>query len=158
MDAGNLQRSRIDGFALSTFASTPDTAAFYANRLGLSLDWLADLPMGGAAEIIAMRRAAEAVLCGDANIVACVGADAMTKADFQSLVNDYSSWTCEFVWPYGAGGPTTVFCVDHRLLHAQVRRYARRFRPDMFEPAASRKWKSPGAPAPPIDHGAISSC
>ncbi|MBM3395127.1 MAG: thiolase family protein, partial [Betaproteobacteria bacterium] len=68
-DSG-LDKARIDGFSLSSFSVAPDTAVSVTQQLGLSPRWLDHVPMGGASGVVALRRAARAVQCGDADVVA----------------------------------------------------------------------------------------
>jgi acetyl-CoA acetyltransferase len=107
--AGGLDKSAIDGLAIASYTLAPDNAAALCEQLGLSVRWLDQYPLGGASAIVALRRAARAVQCGDADIVACLGADVMTRENFAHLVNDFSRYTRDYVQPYGAAGPNGVF-------------------------------------------------
>src|SRR6267143_4797996 len=70
-----IDKDRVDGLCVSSFSLAPDTAVGLIQHLGLSPRWLDHIPMGGASGIVALRRAARAVQCGDAGIVACIAAD-----------------------------------------------------------------------------------
>lgn len=107
----NLQKSDIDGLAFSSFTLKPDTAVALTAHFGLSPRWLEDIPMGGASGVIAMRRAARAIQMGDAEIIACIGADTANAQSFSSLVADFSLFSRDAVYPYGAGGPNAVFAM-----------------------------------------------
>ena len=67
-----LQPSDIDGLTVSSFTLHPDSAVGFTQHAGLTLGWLEHLPMGGASGVIALRRAARAIQCDDAKIVACL--------------------------------------------------------------------------------------
>src|SRR5881398_3316186 len=75
LEAAHLDKASIDGLCFSSFTLAPDTAVALTQHLGLSLRWLDHIPMGGAAGIVALRRAARAVQCGDAHAVACLAGD-----------------------------------------------------------------------------------
>jgi acetyl-CoA acetyltransferase len=107
----NLDKADIDGLCFSSFTLAPDTAVGVTQHLGLSLRWLDHIPMGGAAGIVALRRAVRAVEAGDAQVVACVGADTHSPAAFESTLGNFSRFTRDAVWPYGAGGPNASFAL-----------------------------------------------
>jgi acetyl-CoA acetyltransferase len=111
LDTSGLQKSEIDGLALSSYSNTPDSAAVMAEYFGLELSWLVDLPMGGASGVIALMRAARAVQGGDAEVIACIGADTLMGDDFKKLIDNFSSFSRDYVKPYGAAGPTQVFAL-----------------------------------------------
>ena len=67
--------------------------------------------MGGASGVIAMRRAARAVQAADAKIVACIGGDTCHSGSFRQLVANFSRFSKDAVYPYGAGGPNSVFAL-----------------------------------------------
>src|SRR5512138_3009918 len=67
-----LKKEEIDGFSISSFTLSPDTAIGLTQHLGLSPRWLDHVPLGGASGVVALRRAARAVQCGDAEFVVCV--------------------------------------------------------------------------------------
>src|SRR5687767_12999282 len=73
--ASGVAKEDIDGLSLSSFSLAPDTAVGVTQHLGLSPRWLDHMPTGGASGVMCLRRAARAVQAGDADIVACVGAD-----------------------------------------------------------------------------------
>ena len=109
LSAAHLEKSALDGLCFASFTLAPDTAVALTQHLGLSLRWLDDIPMGGAAGIVALRRAVRAVESGDAEIVACVGADTHAPDTFNTTLSSFSQFTQDAVWPYGAGGPNASF-------------------------------------------------
>lgn len=70
-----------------------------------------DISLGGASGGVALNRAARAVQAGDASIVACIAADTNLKDGFRDLVANFSRASSDGVYPYGAGGPTSVFAL-----------------------------------------------
>src|SRR5690554_3872129 len=109
-----IAKEDVDGFALSSFTLAPDTAVAMTAHLGISPRWLEDIPLGGASGLVAMRRAARAVQAEDAEIVACIAADTSRPGAFRDLVANFSVFSREAVYPYGAGGPNAVFAMITR--------------------------------------------
>jgi len=109
LEGSGLKKLDIDGLCLSSFTLAPDSAVGLTQHLGLSLRWLDHIPMGGAAGIVALRRALRAVQSGDASIVACVAADTNHLDSFQSTLSSFSQFARDAVYPYGAGGPNASF-------------------------------------------------
>ena len=115
--ASKLAKRDIDGLALASYSLAPDLASTMAEHFGLELGWVADLLMGGSSGVIALRRAARAVQCGDAEVVACIGADALAGSDFKKLIDNFTSFSRDYVNPLGAAGPNGVFALitDHYM-------------------------------------------
>ena len=109
-DAG-LDKSAVDGFSLSSFSLAPDTAPSVTESLGLTLRWLANIPFGGASGVIAAKRAARTIQAGDANVVACIGADTLGPEEFKNLVANFSNATKDASYPYAGGGPNLAFAL-----------------------------------------------
>jgi acetyl-CoA acetyltransferase len=106
-----IAKDRIDGLCVSSFSLAPDTAVGLTQHLGLSPRWLDHIPMGGASGIVALRRAARAVQCGDADIVACIAADTNHPDTFRQNTANFSQFARDAVYPYGAGGPNASFAM-----------------------------------------------
>ncbi len=107
--ATGLERDAIDGFCFASFSAGPDTAVGMIQHLGLSPRWLDHLPTGGASGVMALRRAARAVQCGDAEVVACVAADTNRLDSFRKTLANFSRFSQDAVYPYGFGGPNATF-------------------------------------------------
>src|SRR6201999_2290923 len=90
LQAAHLEKAALDGLCFSSFTLGPDSAVGLTQHLGLSLRWLDHIPMGGAAGIVALRRALRAVQSGDASIVACVGADTNRIDTFRTTIGNFS--------------------------------------------------------------------
>jgi len=84
MQRTGLAKHEIDGLCVSSFTLAPDTAVGLTQHLGLTLRWLDHIPMGGACGIVALRRAARAVQCGDADAVALAEGSIQTTATARS--------------------------------------------------------------------------
>lgn len=109
LDTSQLQKGEIDGLCLSSFSLAPDSAVGLTQHLGLSLRWLDHLPVGGAAGVVSLRRALRAVQAGDAEVVACIGADTNHVNSFRLMLGSFSQFAQDAVFPYGAGGPNASF-------------------------------------------------
>ena len=106
-----LRPKDIDGLAVSSFTVGPDTAIGLTQHLGLSPRWLDHVPLGGASGIVALRRAARAVQAGDADIVACIGADTNHVDSFRKTLSTFSRFAQDAVYPYGSGGANASFAL-----------------------------------------------
>jgi acetyl-CoA acetyltransferase len=103
----------------SSFTLGPDTSVAFTQQVGLSPRFLEWLPMGGACGVIALRRAARAVQSGDADIVACIAGDTANETSFRDLLANFSSFSRDAVYPYGAGGPNASFAlIADAYMHA----------------------------------------
>ena len=104
----------IDGLSLSSFTVGPDTAIGLTQHLGLSPRWLDHVPLGGASGVVALRRAARAVQCGDAEFVVCVAGDTNQVDSFRRMLSTFSRFAQDAVYPYGSGGPNASFALITR--------------------------------------------
>ncbi|WP_047459801.1 thiolase family protein [Rhizobium rhizogenes] len=113
-DGAGVDHQKFDGFAVSSFTMGPDTAIALTQHFGLTPRWLDHVPMGGAAGIVSIRRAARAVQAGDADIVACVAADTNQVDTFRKTLANFSRFAQDASYPYGAGGPNASFALIAR--------------------------------------------
>ncbi|MBV8619455.1 MAG: thiolase family protein [Curvibacter sp.] len=122
--ASGLEKQALDGLTVSSFSLAPDTAVGVTQHLGLSPRWLDHLPTGGASGVMALRRAARAVQCGDADVVACVAADTNHVDSFRQMLGSFSDFARDASYPYGAGGPNAVFAfiTEHYMRRFGARR------------------------------------
>lgn len=111
LKASSLNKRDLDGLGVSSFTLFPDTAVGLTQHLGLSPRWLDHLPFGGASGVIALRRAARAVQCGDASVVACVAGDTNHVDSFRQNLANFSRFARDAVYPFGAGGPNANFAL-----------------------------------------------
>jgi acetyl-CoA acetyltransferase len=111
LQGSGLHKNELDGLAVTSMSLAPDSVPAMVEHLGLSPRWLESVPYGGASGVIALQRAARAVQCGDAEIVACIAGDTMAPGVFAKQASRFSSFSMEGVWPYGAGGPNAVFAL-----------------------------------------------
>jgi acetyl-CoA acetyltransferase len=123
LDHSGLEKSAIDGLCFSSFTLAPDSAVGLTQHLDISLRWLDHIPMGGASGMVALRRASRAVEAGDAEVVACIAADTNSLGTFNSTLGEFSQFSQDAVWPYGAGGPNQSFAF---LTDYYIREYGAR--------------------------------
>lgn len=114
-----LQKQDIDGVCVSSFTLGSDTAVGVMQHFQMSPRFLEHIPMGGASGIVALRRAARAVQCGDANVVACIAGDTNHRDSFKNTVSGFSRFSQDAVYPYGAAGPNGSFALltDYYMQH-----------------------------------------
>ena len=122
--AAGIAKDDVDGFCVSSFTLAPDSAIGLMQHLGASPRWLDHIPMGGASGAVALRRAARAVQSGDAEIVACIGADTNHVDTFRQTIATFSQFANDAVYPYGSGGPNSsfAFLTDHYVRTFGARR------------------------------------
>jgi acetyl-CoA acetyltransferase len=106
-----VRPDEIDGLTVSSFTLHPDSAVGFAQHSGLDLRWLEHIPMGGASGIVALQRAARAVQCGDANIIACLAGDTNQLDSFRQTLSRFSNFSNDAAWPYGSGGANGYFAL-----------------------------------------------
>lgn len=111
LESAGLEKAAIDGLCLGSFTLAPDSAVAVTQYLGLSPRWLDFLPIGGMSGVVALRRALRAVESGDAEVVACVGADTNHPDSFRKNLENFSTFARDAVLPYGSGGPNANFAL-----------------------------------------------
>ncbi|MGR3563210.1 MAG: thiolase family protein [Heliomarina sp.] len=111
LDAAGLRKEDIDGLSVASFTLFPDSPVGLSQHLGVTLRWLDSIPMGGASGVVALRRAARAVQAGDAEIVACVAGDTNHIDSFRKLLSSFSRFAMDAAYPYGYGGPNSMFAL-----------------------------------------------
>ena len=109
-----LRPADIDGLSVASFTIAPDSAIGLTQHFGLSPRWLDTVPLGGAAGVVALRRAARAVQAGDADFVACVAGDTNHIDSFRRSLATFSRFAQDAVYPYGSGGPNASFALITR--------------------------------------------
>ena len=117
LDESGIDKDEVDGLCVSSFQLVPDTAVGLTQHLGVSPRWLDHIPMGGACGVVALRRAARAVQCGDAEVVACLAGDTNHVDTFRRMLGSFSQYAQDAVYPYGSGGPNAnfAFLTDHYM-------------------------------------------
>ena len=111
LDAAGVRKDELDGMSLASFTLFPDSPVGLTQHLGLTLRWLDAVPMGGASAVVSLRRAARAVQAGDASIVAVLGGDTNQIDSFRKLLSGFSRFAIDASYPYGYGGPNSMFAL-----------------------------------------------
>lgn len=114
IDSAGIEARAIDGLIVSSFTLQPDSAVGLTQHFGLSTRWLDTIPLGGVGGMAALRRAARAVQAGDADIIACVGADTNHVDSFRRTLENFSRFAQDAAYPYGAGGANASFALIAR--------------------------------------------
>ena len=129
LNLSGLEKRAVDGLALSSFSLEPDSAIALTQHFNLEPRWIEQINLGGVSGLVALRRAARAVQAGDAEIVACIGGDTAHHRSFEHVAANFSAWSVDAVFPYGAGGPNMPFSLitEHymRAYGAQREDFAR---------------------------------
>ncbi len=119
LQQSGLDKKAVDGVCVSSFTLGSDTAVGLMQHFQMSPRFLEHIPMGGASGVVALRRAARAVQCGDATIVACLAGDTNHPDSFKNTVSGFSRFSQDAVYPYGAAGPNGSFALltDYYMRH-----------------------------------------
>ncbi|MCC7412323.1 MAG: thiolase family protein [Gammaproteobacteria bacterium] len=120
IDASGIHKRDIDGLAVSSFSLAPDTAVSMTEHFGMSVRYVEQLVTGGASGVMALKHAARAIQCGDADIVACIAGDTCRPGMFADLVANFSRFSRDAVHPYGGAGPNGVFAMITRAYMEQT--------------------------------------
>lgn len=117
LEQSRFAKAAVDGLSVASFSLGPDSAVALTQHFGFCTRWLDHVPMGGASGVVSLRRAARAVQSGDADIVACVAGDTNPRDGFRDLVRNFSRFSQDAVYPYGAAGPngSFAFLTDHYM-------------------------------------------
>lgn len=118
--ASGLSHRDFDGFSLASFSMAPDSAIGLTQHFGLSPRFLDFLPLGGVAGVAGLRRAARLVQAGDADVVACIAADTNAPQSFRQGLENFSRFSQDAVYPYGAGGPNVSFALIAQAYMAET--------------------------------------
>ncbi|WP_326523036.1 thiolase family protein [Sphingomonas sp.] len=121
IERAGIEKRAIDGLATTSFTLGPDTTIALTEHFDLVPRWIEWIPTGGASGVMALRRAARAVQDGDCDIVACIAGDTTDRAAFGRLIRDFSTFSTQAVYPYGAAGPNGSFAL---ITDNYMRRYS----------------------------------
>lgn len=106
-----IAHTDMDGLSIASFGLAPDSGISLTQHFGMSVRHLDTVPLGGAAAIVSLRRAARAVQAGDADVVACIGADTNRPDSFRQSLANFSRFAQDAVYPMGAGGANASFAL-----------------------------------------------
>ena len=142
IQTAGIAKDDVDGLSFTSMSMAPDSAPGLVDQYGCSPRWLESVQCGGASGIIALQRAARAVQCGDADIVACIAGDMHKKGSFHKLASQFSRFAMDALHPYGAAGPNAVFAL---ITRAYMERYGVR-REDFGRLCVSQRRNAAGNP------------
>jgi acetyl-CoA acetyltransferase len=109
VESSGINKSDIDGLGVASFTLAPDSVIGLAQQFNMAPSWIEQFHTGGASGVMALQRAARAVQAGDAEIIACIGADTNPRGGFKDTIANFSTQSKYAVYPYGATGPNSVF-------------------------------------------------
>ena len=112
--SAGVQKSEIDGLAISSTTLPPDNAVTAAEYLGLGLSWANVSTAGGAGAVISAINAVEAVESGKATYVLCLAGCAQDMAFFQNRINRFNGAVADYLAPHGFGGMNGLFAIVTR--------------------------------------------
>lgn len=117
IERSGLAKRDIDGLSASSFSLAPDGVVSFAEQVRLTPRYIDWQPTGGASGVLAIRRAARAIQCGDADVIACIAGDTSRPGSFADLIDNFSSFSSAAIVPLGATGPNGPFALitDHYL-------------------------------------------
>ena len=112
--SAGVDKSEIDGLAISSTTLPPDNAATAAEYLGLALSWANVSTAGGAGAVISSINAVEAIEAGKANYVLCLAGGAQDMASFQNRITKFNAAVVDYLTPHGFGGMNGLFAIITR--------------------------------------------
>lgn len=111
VEVSGISHRDMDGLSVASFGLGPDSAISLTQHFGMTVRHLDTVPLGGAAAIGSLRRAARAVQAGDVHVVACIGADTNQPDSFRKALAGFSRFAQDAVYPMGAGGANASFAL-----------------------------------------------
>ncbi|TXC99913.1 thiolase family protein [Streptomyces sp. ISID311] len=137
MERAGLGPEDIDGLGVSSFSLHPDHVVDLAWKLGLTVRWMMQDPLGGASGVNMLQHAIRAVEAGDARCIVLVAGDALDRDALTGLNDNYNISTRDHLAPLQHGGPNALFAMlttrHSRATGLQERDYAQ-------IPLAQRRW------------------
>jgi acetyl-CoA acetyltransferase len=114
--AGVLERSgldagEVDGLGVSSFTLQPDHVIDVAWKLGLSVRWLMQDPLGGASGINLVQHAIRAVEAGDARCIVLLAGDAMDRTALKTVNDNYNAVARDHLGPLHDASPNALFAM-----------------------------------------------
>jgi acetyl-CoA acetyltransferase len=112
--SAGVDKSEVDGLAISSTTLPPDNAATAAEYLGLELSWASVSTAGGAGAVISAINATQAVESGKARYVLCLAGGAQDMAFFQDRMLRFNAAIADYLAPHGFGGMNGLFAIITR--------------------------------------------
>jgi acetyl-CoA acetyltransferase len=114
LESCGIHKDEVDGLGVCSFHLPPDNTATMAEQMGMSLRWGYLGTFGGAAQVIALMRAARAIENGDAEVIVLVAADAYSVESHVAMMDDFNTGMRDYLAPYGMGGTNGLFAMVER--------------------------------------------
>lgn len=112
--SAELQRSDVDGLAVSAFQLPPDNAVTLAEHFGIGISFAWYFTAGGAGSVSAIMAAKRAIEDGQAQVVVCVSGDCYDVGAHYRLMSDFNQGLSNYAVPHGFGGPNGLFAIITR--------------------------------------------
>jgi acetyl-CoA acetyltransferase len=116
LDNAKLKKGDVGGLAVTSM-SLLDYPSWVAEQLGLELDWVQEIDCGGAAGVVGVRRAADAIQLGEIDVAVCVAGDSIGAAGMPVRMRNYIY--DNYMGVNGWGGPNSLFALTQRLHMAE---------------------------------------
>ena len=112
--SAGLEKSDIDGIAVSSFFLAPDNAVTLCEQFGLSVSWAWQFTAGSAGPVAGVIDALHAIDAGRANVVLCLAGDVYSVARHYRLMENFNHSLYNYAAPHGFGGPNGLFGIIQR--------------------------------------------
>lgn len=109
--SAGLEKSEVDGLAVTAYELPPDNVVTVAEHLGMSLRWAHQGAFGGASPIIALAAAARAIQAGEASVVCILAGDAVDVNIHNQRIAHFSSPIQDYLNPYAFAGTNGIFAM-----------------------------------------------
>jgi acetyl-CoA acetyltransferase len=109
-----LEKSDVDGLALTSFSYPPGNVVTLAEHFGMRLRWAEQGAFGGASGVIAIARAVDAIQAGRARAVLCLAGDAFTVSTHDAMLDSFTPAIRDYLAPQGFGGTNGIFALVQR--------------------------------------------
>ena len=114
LESAGLEKSDIDGIAVSSFFLAPDNAVTLCEQFGLSVSWAWQFTAGSAGPVAGVIDALHAIDAGRANVVLCLAGDVYSVARHYRLMENFNHSLYNYAAPHGFGGPNGLFGIIQR--------------------------------------------
>ena len=114
LESAGLDKTDIDGIAVSSFFLHPDNAVTLCEQFGLSVSWAWQFTAGSAGPVAGVVDALHAIDAGRADAVLCLAGDVYSVARHYRLMENFNHSLYNYAAPHGFGGPNGLFGIIQR--------------------------------------------
>lgn len=111
LQRAGLAAGEVDGLGVSSFTLAPDHVIDLAWKLGVSVRWLMQDPLGGASGINLLQHAVRAVDAGDARCIVLLAGDALDRAALKTVNDNYNAVARDHLAPLRDADPNALFAM-----------------------------------------------